>query len=358
MTIAEDNLQELLTNPEKAARLADLIYVTDKHLTIKRKKHGNGFRYLYNGKSLKAKQHLERIKKLVIPPAWEDVLIAEPPNGHLQAVGRDEKNRKVYLYHDTWNKLRNETKFFKMATFANVLPQIRKQVDKDLDKKEMSRRKVLALVIRLMEETHIRIGNSCYAKQNKTYGLSTFRTRHVKTTASGLRFKFIGKKGKQHDIPLLNKKLIRLINRCEEIPGWELFQFYDENGNKDTIDSGMVNDYIHEISGDIFSAKDFRTWGATKIFFESLRESGYISDEKQNAKNILIAYDAAAKALGNTRTVCRNYYVHPAIVESYKDGSIVPYLEKLNTMKLKKSDLLSQTEKVITELLANYTVTI
>lgn len=356
MTISEENLEEILSSPEEAARLADLIYVTHEHLKISRKRDKNGFSYDKNGKPVKTKKLLNRINKLVIPPGWENVLIAEPENGHLQAVGRDEKNRKVYLYHDIWNKLRNETKFFKMASFANILPQIRKQVDIDLDGEEMTQRKVLALVIRLMEETHIRIGNECYARRNKTYGLSTLRTRHVKTTAQNMRFKFVGKKSKEHDITITDKKLIKLVNRCEEIPGWELFKYYDDRGNKHTIDSGMVNDYIHEISGDLFSAKDFRTWGATKIFFESLRESGYIADEKANAKNILTAYDAAAAGLGNTRAVCRSYYVHPAIVESYASGSIVPYFEKVETIKQKKTDLLSQTEKVIAEMLSNYEV--
>ena len=358
MTISEDNLEELLNSPEEAARLADLIYVTPSHLTIERKKHGRGFRYIHKGKSLQGKRILKRIKNLVIPPAWQDVRIAEPPNGHIQAVGRDDKERKVYLYHETWNKMRNETKFFKLAAFANVLPQIRKQVDKDLDAKEMTRRKVLALVVGLMEETHIRVGNSCYAKRNKTYGLSTLRTRHVQTTESGLRFKFIGKKGKEHDIPILDERLIALVNRCEEIPGWELFQFYDEEGNKDVVDSTMINDYIHELSGDMFSAKDFRTWGATKIFFETLRDLEYPDAEKQKEKNLLTAYDASAKGLGNTRTVCREYYVHPAIPESYMDGSILPYFKKVNKASRKKGEQLSQTEKVITEILANYEVEI
>ncbi len=356
MTISKDKLDKILHSPEAAATFADLIYVTEEHLTIARKRDKNGFSYDNNGKPIKTQKILKRINKLVIPPAWEEVLIAEPPNGHLQAVGRDEKARKVYLYHESWNRLRNETKFFKMAAFANVLPQIRRQVDQDLDADEMNQRKVLALVIRLMEETHIRVGNASYAKRNKTYGLSTLRTRHVKTSKSNMRFKFVGKKGVEHDVPILDKKLIHLVNQCEEIPGWELFQFYDENGKKDSIDSGMVNAYIHAISGDLFSAKDFRTWGATKIFFEILREIGYVKDEKQNNKNLITAFDASAEALGNTRSVVREYYVHPYIVEGYKTGDIVPYFEKVATVKQKKSDLLSQTEKVIKEMLSNYEV--
>ncbi len=358
MTITQDTLPNILDSPQEAAKLANLIYVTDEHLTICRKKHGKGFRYCKNDVTIKSKPILQRIKKLVIPPAWQDVLISEPENGHLQAVGRDDKDRKVYLYHESWNKLRNETKFLKLAAFANVLPQLRKKVDEDLDAPEMTRRKVLALVIRLMEETHIRVGNAYYAKHNETYGLSTLRTRHVKTTESGIRFKFVGKKGKEHDIAITDEKLVNLVNQCEEIPGWELFQFYDDNGNKDHVDSGMVNDYIHELSGDLFSAKDFRTWAATKIFFETLRNIGYIEDEKENAKNLITAYDAAAEELGNTRSVCRDYYVHPVIPESYQDGSITKSFEKVQDKSFRNKTYFSKTEQVIAEMLSNYEVII
>ena len=358
MTITESKLEKLLKSPEEAARIADLVYVKEEHLTICRKKKGRGFTYCKDDKIIKSKPVLNRINKLVIPPAWQDVLISEPANGHLQVVGRDDKDRKVYLYHETWNKLRNETKFLKLASFANILPQLRKQVDKDLDEVQMTQRKVLALVIRLMEETHIRVGNACYAKRNQTYGLSTLRTRHVKTTESDIRFEFVGKKGKEHKIKITDPELIDLVNQCEEIPGWDLFQFYDEAGVKHHIDSGMVNDYIHELSGDLFSAKDFRTWGATKIFFESLRESGYVSEEKQNAKNILTAYDAAAKGLGNTRSVCKSYYVHPVIPEAYADGSITTYFDKVDKVKLKPNSFISKTETIITEMLGDYEISL
>jgi len=358
MTITEAKLKTILNSPEEAARIANLIYVTDEHLTICRKKHGKGFTYCQNDETIKSKALLKRIKKLVIPPAWQNVLISEPENGHLQAVGRDDKDRKVYLYHETWNKLRNETKFLKQASFANILPALRKQVDQDLDAEEMTKRKVLALVIRLMEETHIRVGNDYYAKRNKTYGLSTLRTRHVKTTESDIRFQFVGKKGKEHNIAVTDPQLIELINECEDIPGWDLFQFYDTDGTKDHVDSGMVNDYIHDLSGDLFSAKDFRTWAASKIFFETLRDIGYEKEEKQNAKNILTAYDATAKELGNTRSVCRDYYVHPVMPGAYQDGSIVKYFDKVDTVKLKKDAYLSQTEEVIKEMLGNYQVSL
>tara|TARA_B100001063_G_C16564674_1_gene452787 strand:- start:3 stop:740 length:738 start_codon:yes stop_codon:yes gene_type:complete len=245
-----------------------------------------------------------------------------------------------------------------MAAFGENLPKIRKQVDKDLDLPEMSKRKVLALILRLMEETHIRIGNHYYAKKNKTYGLSTFRTRHVKTYKNRIKFEFIGKKGKEHSVTVKNKKLIKLVNQCEEIPGWELFKFYDESGDKHSIDSGMINDYIHEISGDLFSAKDFRTWSATKIFFETLREIGYTEEEKQNKKNMLQAFDASAKGLGNTRAVCRSYYVHPKVVNSYESGEIVPYFDKIKSEEKQDYISLSETEKVILNMIKDYEVNI
>lgn len=356
MAISTKKLEKILHNPEVAASFADLIYVTDEHLTIGRRRNEKGFVYDKDGKAVRIKKILNRIDALVIPPAWEDVRIAEPENGHLQAVGKDDKSRKVYLYHANWNKLRNETKFFKMAAFANILPQIRKQVDKDLDEEEMTQRKVLALVIRLMEETHIRIGNEIYARTNKTYGLSTLRTRHVKTTSKNMTFKFVGKKSVPHEVSINDQKLIKLVNQCEEIPGWELFKYVDEDGTKHRIDSSMVNDYIHAISGDLFSAKDFRTWAACIIFFEKLREIGYVEDEKQNAKNLLVSYDAASEGLGNTRDVVRSYYVHPHLIKSYENGEIVPYFEKVPTIKTKKSERFSPTEKVIAEMLDQYEV--
>ena len=245
-----------------------------------------------------------------------------------------------------------------MTSFGKMLPKIRKQVNEDLELKGMPRRKVLALVIRLLEETHIRIGNHYYAKNNKTYGLSTFRTKHVKTFEDGIKFEFVGKKGKEHSITVENKKLIDLINRCEEIPGWELFKFYDENGEKQAVDSGMINDYIHEISGDQFSAKDFRTWSATKIFFETLIEKGYEEEEKQNKKNIIEAFDSAAEGLGNTRAVCRSYYVHPKVVNTYETGEIVPYFKKVRADKKPTYDELSETEKAIQKLIKDYEIEI
>jgi len=356
MTLTNDEIEDLINDPEVAASLANLIYTSEANLSVTRQKRGRGYTYNRDGKKIKTGRELDRYKSLVIPPAWRNVRISHLENGHLQVVGLDEKSRKQYMYHPTWSELRNKTKFFKMITFGNALPKIRKKVDEDLDQPNMNERKILALVIRLMEETHIRIGSEYYAKENKTYGLSTLRTRHVKTSKSEMKFEFVGKKGKEHSISITDKKLIKLVNQCEEIPGWELFKFYDDNGEKHTIDSSMINNYIQEISGESFTAKDFRTWAASKIYFETLYEIGFRAGEKENAKAILEAIDAAAEGLGNTRAVCRSYYVHPFITENYENGEIVPYFEKVKN-KIKKNDIsLSSSEKVMLEMISDYEI--
>lgn len=356
MTLSPDDVETLMNDSHKAVKLANLKYVSENHLSIERKKVGRGFAFYKKDEKISDPETVERIKKLVIPPAWKNVRITHFENGHLQVVGRDEKNRKQYIYHPTWSEIRNQTKFFKMTSFGKMLPKIRKQVDTDLNLEGMPKRKVLALVIRLMEETHIRVGNHYYAKTNKTYGLSTFRTRHVKTFKDGLKFEFIGKKGKEHSITLEDQRLIDLINQCEEIPGWELFKFYNEDGEKQSVNSEMINEYIHELSGDMFSAKDFRTWSASKIFFETLLEKGYTEDEKDNKKNILEGFDTAAEGLGNTRAVCRSYYVHPKIIETYENGEIVPYFKKVKNDNVPAYTQLSETEKAIHKLIKDYKI--
>ena len=355
MTLSSEEVAALISNPDQAAEKANLIYISEDELCIERRKKGKGYQYFKNGELLSSNKELERIKKLVIPPAWEKVKICPVNNGHLQVVGLDTRNRKQYLYHPNWTKFRNSTKFYKMTAFGKILPKIRAKVDEDLDLRGMPQRKVLALVIRLMEETHIRIGNDAYARQNKSYGLSTLRSRHVKVSRGKMKFNFIGKKGKEHDVTVRNRKLIKLVNKCEEIPGWEVFKYYDEEGNKKSVDSGMVNEYIQEISGELFSAKDFRTWSASKIFFEKLRELGFVENEKENKSNILKAYDAAADALGNTRSVCRSYYVHPHIVELYQNGGIVPYFQKVERKRTSKPHI-SQTEEILLEMISDFEI--
>lgn len=317
-------------NREDEIALTNLVYVYDNDMPIRRVGKADEFVYLLHGAQLQEKAHLKRIEKLVVPPAWQEVRITNLPNGHLQVTGRDVKYRKQYRYHPQWSKIRNRTKFNRMVAFGQQLPRIRKQVDKDLSRKGWPKKKVVALIIRLMEETHIRIGNQQYAKRNQTYGLSTLRKKHVDVYKDRLRFEFTGKKGKEHKVSLKNKRLVKLVSECEEIPGWELFKYYGPLGTKKTVDSTMVNDYIHSIFGSRFSAKDFRTWAATLIFFDTLYDFGTTFDEREQQHYILKAYDSAAKELGNTRNVCRKYYVHPLIEKAYVNGQIVDYFKMVD----------------------------
>lgn len=355
MRLSNQQLKQILKKPEEFIDMANLVYISDEDLCITRHKHGRGFYYKdKSGQKITQADEKKRIKALVIPPNWKNVRIASIVNGHLQAVGRDDKKRKVYLYHESWTKFKNQTKFYKMLAFGNQLTKIRKQVEKGLSLKGMPKQKVIALVIRLMEETHIRIGNHYYAQKNKTYGLSTLRSKHVNISKDLLALDFIGKKGKEHHIEITDKNLIELVQNCEEIPGWELFKYYDETGDKQIIDSSLVNEYIQNSCGEFFSAKDFRTWAATKIYFETLRDFDITEDEKVQQKNIISALDEAAEALGNTRAVCRNYYVHPVVTEKYIDGSIKTYFDKVDEREENQSSSLSNTETVLIELMKDF----
>ena len=351
----EKLMDQLIKTPHLVLDKLDLVYINNQQLPIVRNRVGEEFEYKKNGRNVKRKSELKRFKSLVIPPAWENVRISDLTNAHLQAVGTDNKNRKQYRYHPKWNLVRNQTKFYKIASFGKSLPKIRKQVDQDLEQKEWSKDKVVALVIRLMEETHIRIGNEKYAKDNKSYGLSTLRKRHININRNSLRFEFIGKKGVQHTITTRNKQLIKLVSRCEEIPGWEVFKYYDKNGEKKVLDSHMVNQYLHDISGEYFSAKDFRTWAASLIFFETLMDIGIATDEKDIKKNILSAFDNTAEALGNTRNVCKNYYVHPLLVSTYEDGSIQKYFDRVKKSR-SNQQYFSRSEIAFSQLIENYQI--
>lgn len=354
MILSSEEITELIANPQLSAEKANLLYTSEDDLCITRRKRGKGYQYLKEGKPLQPKV-IERIKKLVIPPAWENVKICPFENGHLQVVGIDAKDRKQYMYHPDWSKIRNQTKFYKMSAFGKVLPKVRTRVENDLKLRGLPREKVLALIIKLMEETHIRIGNEAYARENKSYGLSTLRSKHVDFSNGKLKFSFVGKRGIEHEVSVTDKKLVRLVNKCEEIPGWEVFKYFDEDGNKQRIDSGMVNEYIQEISGALFSAKDFRTWSATKIFFESLREFGFSEEEKENKSKLLQAYDATAEALGNTRSVCRSYYVHPHVVQLYQTGEIVSYFKKIDRKRTSKPHF-SHTEEILLEMISDFEI--
>lgn len=306
----------------KAATAASLIYVNDKSAGIIRVSKGKNFIYQLDNKQVKDAEQLERIRKLAIPPAWTDLWICKSANGHIQATGLDVKRRKQYRYHANWNQLRNETKFHRLYEFGKKLPLMRRKVKKDIDSKTLSREKVLATVIELMDKTYIRIGNYGYEKMNGSYGLTTLKDKHVDIKQDKMIFSFTGKKGIDHSISLKNKQLSRIVTQCRDIPGKALFQYYDQEGNKKPIDSGMVNAYIQETTGVEFSAKDFRTWAGSVQAVEFFRSSETKLDEKDNKKNVLAMLDSVSVKLGNTRNVCKKYYVHPQLIRLCEENKV------------------------------------
>ncbi|MFV0328669.1 MAG: DNA topoisomerase IB [Dysgonomonas sp.] len=350
--ISSARIADILHDPQKTAKAFALVYISDNQQGIVRKKQGKTFRYFLKGKEVKDKEVLERIKKLVIPPAWEGVWICELANGHLQATGFDSKNRKQYRYHPIWVSLRKRSKYYRMIQFAHALPQIRLNVERDLALRGLPQEKVLAAVVSLMERTHIRVGNSSYEKLYGSFGLTTLKNKHTEIKGNKIRFSFKGKKGIYHDISLRNSKLARIIQQCKEIPGKELFQYYDEDGKRKAIDSGMVNDYIKEIAGEDFTSKDFRTWGGTVNAFLALRESDWSDSQTEQKKKVVEALDKVAAHLGNTRAVCKKYYVHPLIISLYESGSLQEYFDP--PCKVGEPDnrtALTKEEKIILSIL-------
>jgi DNA topoisomerase-1 len=327
--LPRQKLQQLSNgDPAATARAVRLVYVSDMQEGIVRVRSGRGFRYLFRNKYIREKIHLQRIRGLVLPPAWKDVWICILENGHLQATGKDSRQRKQYRYHPLWNELRNHTKFFRMMDFGTVLPRIRQRVKKDLARKGLPKEKVLAAMIALMERTNIRVGHELYEKLYGSVGMTTLRDKHVHVKGESLKFTFKGKKGKEHFITIRNRKLAQLVRHCREIPGKELFQYYDAEGQRQSVDSGMVNDYIREISGGDFTAKDFRTWSGTVQCFMALREYGPAKDLKEARSNMIGALDKVAASLGNTRSVCKKYYVHPCLADLYENRKLDPWLVK------------------------------
>jgi DNA topoisomerase-1 len=336
----------------KAAKVADLVYVSDKFPGIRRLKKGKGFVYIYDDQPLKDKKELERIRKLAIPPAWTNVWICSRENGHIQATGFDARGRKQYRYHQLWHLLRNETKFHHLYEFGKLLPTMRLKLEEDLAKKELCEEKVIATIISLMERTYIRIGNDDYEKLYGSYGLTTLKDSHVKVSGSNIHFSFTGKKGIGHKISLHNRKLARMVQRCRDIPGKELFQYYDAEGNRRPIDSGLVNQYIKTAMSEEFSAKDFRTWAGTLNILRAFKSIGEAESETDCKKNILTALDEVSKKLGNTRAVCRKYYVHPGIIKLYEEKSLHKYLNELDKIE-QPDDLagLTSEEKILMKIL-------
>jgi DNA topoisomerase I len=324
---------EAVSEPDAATveaelRSLGLRYVSDGVPGITRRRSGSGFSYRApDGSLIKDRDKLAWIRKLAIPPAWRDVWISPDPDGHLLATGRDAKDRKQYRYHPAWRTFRDETKFGRMLAFGKALPRIRAAVEVELRKPGLGRRKVLATVVRLLETTLIRVGNDEYAKANKTFGLTTMRDRHFKAEGAQLRFRFRGKSGKPHEVTLRNRRLAQLVRRMQELRGQELFQYLDEEGRPTPIDSGEVNDFLREIAGDDFTAKDFRTWSATVLAAWALNEFETFDSQAAAKRNVTQAIERVAGRLGNTPAICRKSYVHPEVLGAYLDGSLLENLK-------------------------------
>ena len=336
----------------KAAEVADLVYVTDKDPGINRVKKGKGFTYIYDNKPLKDKAQEERIRKLAIPPAWTNVWICPKDNGHIQATGFDIRQRKQYRYHQLWHVLRNETKFHRLYEFGKLLPSMRLQLEEDLARKELCAEKVIATVISLMERTYIRIGSDDYEKLYGSYGLTTLKDNHVSIKGDTLHFAFKGKKGIYHEISLRNRRLARMVQHCRDIPGKELFQYYDDHGKRQSVDSGAVNRYIKDATGGDFTAKDFRTWAGTLNILRAFRAIGQSESDTDCKKNVLAALDEVSKKLGNSRTICKKYYVHPGVIKLYEEQNLDKYLKELD--KIEESDELTgltSEERVMMKIL-------
>ena len=319
---------EIVSDPVESAKLAGLRYVTDGRPGITRKRSGAGFRFVNaDGSPVREAQTLKRIRSLVIPPAWTDVWICPLANGHLQATGRDARKRKQSRYHPRWREVRDETKYERMILFGDALPAIRCQVEHDLALSGLPKQKVLATILRLMETTCIRVGNEEYARENHSYGLTTMRNRHVDVHGSTITFDFQGKSGVHHTIDVQNRRLAKIVARCQDLPGQELFQFLDHEGNRHAVDAADVNDYLHSITGQHFTAKDFRTWAGTVLAAMLLREFDPYETQNQAKKNVIQAIKTVAERLGNTPSVCRKCYIHPAVLEHYFSGAMLEAIE-------------------------------
>jgi DNA topoisomerase-1 len=313
----------LPTDPVASAQAAGLHYVSDDRPGIRRQRAGRGFRYLgLDGKPVRHPDALRRFKALAIPPAWTDVWICPRPDGHLQATGRDAKRRKQYRYHPRWRAVRDATKYDRMIAFGEALPHLRERVAHDLARRGLSREKVLATVVRLLETTLIRIGNPEYARDNHSFGLTTMRDRHVKISGATLQFQFRGKGGKYHAVSITDRRLAHTVKQCQDIPGYELFQYLDETGQRQTVDSADVNAYLRDLTGQDFTAKDVRTWAGTVSAACTLWRLETFESQTEAKNNVVQAMDAVAKQLGNTPAVCRKCYVHPAVLDAYFDKSL------------------------------------
>jgi DNA topoisomerase I len=319
----------IVSDPVDAAEEAGLRYVTDEQPGYTRKRKGKSFVYYdTEGKLIRDESRLLRIRRLAIPPAYTDVWICPSPNGHIQATGRDDRGRKQYRYHERWRAVRDENKYDRMVIFGDALPRIRRRIRADLKLPGLPRNKVLATVVHLLERTFIRIGNEEYARQNKSFGLTTMRNNHVEIDGSELRFRFRGKSGVRQEVDLDDRRIAKIVRKLQELPGQELFQYLDEEGQLQNVTSQDVNAYLREITGEDFTAKDFRTWAGTVLMALALNVQEGFKTKKQAKANVRDAITAVSKILGNTPAVCRKCYVHPAVLESYLDGDLIEGLKK------------------------------
>ena len=310
-----------------SAAAAGLRYVTDAMPGIRRQRHGRGFTYTDpDGHVIRSREMIDRFRALVIPPAWTDVWICPHDDGHLQVTARDARGRKQYRYHPGFRKHRDGTKFERMFELSDVLWKIRERVESDIELDGLARDKIMATVVWLLETTLIRIGSDEYAKANKSFGLTTLRRRHVAVVGSELRFEFRGKSGIQHAVAVTDRRIARIVQRCQALRGEELFKYLDDEGKRQTVQAEDVNAYLQDVTGRDITAKDFRTWAGTMLVAEALRKTGPAQTKREAERNIVAALDLTAKRLGNTRSVCRKYYIHPALIEAYLEGSVLPPL--------------------------------
>jgi DNA topoisomerase I len=340
-----DSPDGVVTDPVAAAQAARLRYVEDWQPGIFRKRNGKGFVYVgADGKLLTDADELRRIRALVIPPAWTSVWICPWANGHVQATGRDARGRKQYRYHPRWREVRDENKYARMIAFAEVLPRLRRQVEHDLALPGLPRAKVLAAVVKLLESTCIRVGNEEYAQTNNSFGLATFRDRHVKVSGRNIRFEFRGKSGISHAISLEDPRLARIIKRCQDLPGYELFQYLDESSERVAIEAADVNAYLREIAGAEITTKDFRTWAGTVLAACAFWRFTAPVSNAEAKRNVVRAIDEVAKILGNTKAVCRKCYIHPAVIDAHNNGSLLRFLNRpIKRAKPAAADAESQT---------------
>ena len=337
-------------DPVESAEEAGLRYVTDASPGIRRRRAGRGFSYIApNDRRVTNKDQVAWIRSLAIPPAWTDVWICTSRRGHLQATGRDARGRKQYRYHPDWRATRDEAKYGRMIAFGQALPAIRRRVDADLRRHGLPRERVLAAVVRLLEKTRMRVGNEEYARDNRSYGLTTLRDRHAEVGSSRIRFRFRSKGGKVSDVELSDARLARIVARCQELPGQDLFAYLDEAGEVRTIGSSDVNDYLREIAGQAFTAKDFRTWSGTVLAAWALKELQGVDSEVQAKRNVVRAVEQVAEWLGNTPAVSRRSYVHPAVIDAYLDGDVVRAARQTADRKLREDlrDLSPQEAAVL-----------